>query len=264
MFRRSYDYYTTEPKLLGTNTYYNSIRGTRNSTFNSKVNSGTENLGDYLLICTSEDTSNSSIITLGDYSKQHKESGIVGIYTPKISVMTGNVSNSSVIGGSNIFCKSGFKEGSLTRTNTTDNSVIIGQKSYLSDTSNSSILGGTENRIEVACNSVIVGGYANVIDGFVLANTTKQPLFLVAKNSVILGGYNNCITSKDGITTVIIGGSHSTTCQGVLVPNLDSCDKFSVFSPPFAKCDGITGTKAALTCICVCKGILIGWNGPGA
>ena len=62
-------------------------------------------------------------------------------------------------------------------------------------------------------------------------------------------------------SAVIIGGSHSTKCQSVNVPNLDSCDKFSAYSPTGIKCDGISGSKNTLTSITVCRGILVAWTG---
>lgn len=239
--------------------FYNKIKGDRNSTFNIYCGSGGQSAGYYLVICTSEEVENSSIITLGDSSSDLLFS-YQGINGPPVSAIIGTVKNSSVIGGSSIFFKPvNVQTDNVQRTCSSQNSVIIGQMSRLTDVDNSSILAGTFNRIDCAKNSVIIGGYQNVINGFKCGNITPTPEWLVAKNSVILGGYNNYITSKGELTTVIIGGSHSSTSSRVTVPNLDSFDKFSAYSNGTCY-PGITETKSTLSSITVCNGILIAWS----
>lgn len=207
---------------------------------------------------TSKYTQNSSILSL--------VSGSNGI---QITSILGTVSNSAIIGsGEARICYAAItKTTKLPRSPITRNSVIVGAcSSFLINACNSNILGGNYNSIVVACDSVIVGGYSNRIDGFTLSNLNNDSTWCIAKRSVILGGENHFITSKSTQRgTIIIGGSSSNiTSNGVcadavFLPNLDSCDKFSVYSSG-VKYDGITGTNSTISSITVCNGILISWT----
>jgi len=191
-----------------------------------------------------KNTCNSNILSLNDNS-----------------IITGTVSNSSIIGPSSIFYRTELNN--LPRSLVTCNSVIVGQYGSLNNTYNSNILGGSLNRIEVANSSVIIGGHTNTIDGFTISDSNNCSDWCRSKNSVILGGHHHSLLRKGDEWGVIIGGSHSYSNGGQsLVPNLDSCDKFSAYSSSTGvKHDGISGSKSTLTSITVCNGILIAWAG---
>ena len=207
---------------------------------------------------TSENTQNSSILSILSTNSQPNSISILG-----------TVSNSAIIGsGQARICYAAITKGTnLPRSPITRNSVIVGAcSSFLINACNSNILGGNYNSIVVACDSVIVGGYSNRIDGFTLSNSNNDSTWCIAKRSVILGGENHFITSKlTARGTIIIGGSSSNitsdgVCAAVVsLPNLDSCDKFSVYSSG-VKYDGCTGAKSSISSITVCNGILIDWT----
>jgi hypothetical protein len=217
-------------------------------------------------------------------SKNTKNSTILSIFDPGNSEtlvnigILGTVSNSAIIGSVNFqICYTGVIKGiNIPTSQITTNSVTVGAKSStFINVHNSILLGGKWNRIEVACDSVIVGGYLNRIDGFTISNTTKDTSQCIAKRSVILGGNNHKVTKKGIIDgTIIIGGTSSNSLASdgacgdkVFLPNLDSCDKFSVYSAKFStKFDGITSktgtTVTLLNSITVCNGIVIAIDPP--
>ena len=247
------------------NNYFKQIRGENNSLFQIFINYNISRPGDPYIL-----GKNNFAMSVGRYtvaggveflytSKNTKNSSVLSLGRGDTTTIKGTVSNSAIIGNSSIVYYTNVT--TLPQSPITENSVIISQNSSLINACNSNILGGKSNSIKVACDSVIVGGYSNRIDGFTISNSLNQPTFCISKRSVILGGHNNLIFEKGTVRgSIIIGGSFSCMCSDkVLLPNLDSCDKFSVYSSG-VKYDGCTGAKSSISSITVCNGILIDWT----
>lgn len=225
----------------GIRTFMNS--GCNNSIFSVGCGTSSVSIGS---VIANDRIRNSSIITL---------QGTVSI--------SGTVSNSIVVA----FCESEIcgrtQSLNLGISRNTYSSAIIGNRSKLINACESVIISGKMNQIETANRSVIIGGYNNAIDGFSIADQSKNSSFITVFDSVILGGHNNSIQRKNSnpYPMIIIGGSFSSICGTFsIVPNLDARE-FSVWDRnTLTTTNGLTDQKTNINSITVCKGILISWT----